>query len=422
MSSSDGRNMHSGVVAMLRRPWLVRAIVAGLAVLAVGWLFRNTLLGPAVDVYEVRRGDLTQTVVATGRVTTPQRVAIGTVITERVARIPVEEGQSVRRGDVLLALEDKDERAALAQADAAIAQAEARLSQIRDTALHSAEQALAQAEANVVLARQQYERNQGLAAKNFISRSALDDAKRNIDVAESQLAAARLQVESNRPGGSEMRVAEAARAQALAALSAARARLEDTLVRAPFDGVLIGRNVEPGDVVQPGRELMALAPAGEMQIVVQVDERNLARLAPGQKALVSADAYPRERFPAELFYINPGVDALRGAVEVKLRVPSPPAYLRQDMTVSVDIASAKRAGALIAPAVAVFDGASAEPWVLVVDGGRAVRTPVTLGLRGDGSVEIASGVAEGARLVGNSAGIAPGDRVRAGTVVNAVGR
>ncbi|MFO1322434.1 MAG: efflux RND transporter periplasmic adaptor subunit [Burkholderiales bacterium] len=404
---------------MPRRRWVVRALVAVVAVAAVGFLFRNTLLGPTVDVYEVRRGDLTQTVVATGRVTTPQRVAIGTVITERVVRIPVEEGQAVRRGDVLLALDDKDERAALAQAEAAVAQAEARLSQIRDTALRAAEQALAQAEANRVLAGQQYQRNQDLAAKNFISRSALDDAKRNVDVAESQLAAARLQVESNRPGGSETRVAVTALAQARAALGAARARLEDTLVRAPVDGVLIGRSVEPGDVVQPGRELMALAPSGEMQIVVQVDERNLARLAPGQKALVSADAFPRERFAAELFYINPGIDALRGAVEVKLRVPDPPAYLRQDMTVSVDIESAKRNGVLVAPAVAVFDGASAEPWVLVVDANRVVRTPVTLGLRGDGSVEIASGVAEGARLVASTAGVVPGDRVRVGAVVNA---
>ncbi len=141
--------------------------------------------------------------------------------------------------------------------------------------------------------------------------------------------------------------------------------------------------------MQPGKELMVLAPAGETQIVVQIDEKNLSQLKLGQKALASADAYPRERFAAELFYINPGVDALRGSVEVKLRVPDPPPYLRQDMTVSVDIEVARRADTLVAPADAVFDAASAQPWVLAVDGGhRAAKKPVTLGLKGEGRVEI----------------------------------
>lgn len=100
--------------------------------------------------------------------------------------------------------------------------------------------------------------------------------------------------------------------------------------------MLIAREVEAGDVVQPGRELMVLAPAGETQIDVRIDEKNLAQLAIGQRALASADAFPADRFTAVLFYINPGVDSLCGSVDMKLRVPDPPAYLRQDMTVSVD--------------------------------------------------------------------------------------
>ena len=87
-------------------------------------------------------------------------------------------------------------------------------------------------------------------------------------------------------------MAQTALAQAHAALGAANVRLEQTVIRAPADGVLIARNVEPGDVVQPGKELMVLAPAGETQIVVQIDEKNLSQLKLGQKALASADAYP----------------------------------------------------------------------------------------------------------------------------------
>ncbi|MFO1413610.1 MAG: efflux RND transporter periplasmic adaptor subunit [Burkholderiales bacterium] len=402
--------------AFLGHRWFRLGIAAAVLLAGLVFLLRNALFGPVVDVYEVRRGDLAQTVVATGRITTPQRVAVSSVVTERVVRIPVAEGQQVHRGDVLLVLDDKDEQAAVAQAESAVAAAEARLAQLRDVAVLAAEQALVQAEANQLLARTQFQRNTDLAAKGFMSKSALDDAKRNVDVTDSQVKAAQLALAANRPGGGEHRLAVTALALAQASLTAARARLADTVVRAPADGILIGRSVEPGDVVQPGRELMALAPAGETQVVVQIDERNLARLAAGQKALVSADAYPGQRFPAELFYINPGVDAQRGAVEVKLRVPSPPAYLRQDMTVSVDIDVGRRTGVPVVPAAAIVDLAGEHPYVLAVEHGRAVKKPVTLGLRGNGSVEIVAGVAPGTLVVANTTGIGDGDRVRTGAV------
>ena len=362
--------------------------------------------------HEVTRGDLVQAVVASGRVTTPQRVSVGAVVTEVVARIPVEEGQTVRKGDVLIELDDRDERAAVAQAEAAVAQSEAKLRQLREAGLPASKQALVQAEANQRLARQQFERNRNLRAQGYISQSALDDATRNLDVANSQLDAARVQVATNSAGGADFDMAQTALQQARAGLAVAKARLAQDVIVAPTDGVLIGRNVEPGDVVQPGKELMVLAPSGETQIVVQVDEKNLSQLKLGQKALASADAYPHERFNAELFYINPGIDALRGSVEVKLRVTDPPSYLRQDMTVSVDIEVARRAATLVAPADTVFDAASAHPWVLVVEDHRAARKSVVLGLKGEGQVEILDGVVSGERLIRTASNASPGQRVR----------
>jgi HlyD family secretion protein len=395
-----------------RRAALARGLLVFVALGAAAYVFRDAIIGAPVEVFEVAAGDIVQTVVASGRVATPQRVSVGAVLTERVARIPVEEGQTVRRGDVLIELDDRDERAAYAQAEASVAQAEAKLRQLREVGLPAAEQSARQAEANLRLARAQYERNLELKAKGFISDSALDDAKRNLDVAESQQSAAGLQVQSNAPTGSDYLMAQSALTQARATLAAARARLDEMVIRAPSAGILIARNVEPGHVVQPGKELMVLAPSGETQIVVSIDEKNLAQLAIGQKAFASADAYPRERFAADLFYINPGIDALRGSVEVKLRVPDPPAYLRQDMTVSVDIEVARRAGTLVAPAATVFDAAGAHPFVLVVSGHRAVRSPVKLGVKGEGRVEILEGVAAGDRLVAAASGIAPGAWVR----------
>jgi HlyD family secretion protein len=402
----------SRVRTLLEGPRLRRGLLIAAAVALAGYFFRDAILGTPVEVQEVTRGTLVQTVVASGRVMTPLRVSVGAVVTERVARIPVDEGQKVRQGDVLIVLDDRDERAAVAQAQAAVDQAEAKLRQMREYSLPAAQQSLLQAEANVRLARQQYERNVELMGKGFISQSALDDAKRNLDVAESQLKSARLQVDTDAPNGSDYRMAETARAQAQAALESAKAKLEQTVIHAPADGVLIARSVEAGDVVQPGKELMVLAPAGETQIIVQIDEKNLSELKLGQRALASADAYPKERFSAELFYINPGVDALRGSVEIKLRVPDPPTYLRQDMTVSVDIEVARKSGALIASADSIFDAAGAAPWVLAVAGHRASRKPVKLGVKGEGQVEILAGVVPGDRLIPVAAHVAAGDRVR----------
>ena len=396
------------------RRWVKRALLIAAACAVAAFVFRNALLGKPVDVYQAVRTDLVQTIVASGRIMTPQRISIGSAVTGRVEKIPVAEGQRVALGDVLIELQSRDERAALAQAQAAVAQAEAKLRQVRELGLPASEQSLLQAEAQAVQSRRQYERNVELREKGFVSAAALDDAKRNLDVAESQLRAARLQVKSNSPAGSDYAVAQTALVQARASVGAAQAHLDETVIRAPANGTLIGRSVEPGNIVQPGKELMALAPEGETQVVVQIDEKNLAQLRIGQKALGSADAYPRERFAAELVYINPGVDALRGSVEVKLRVADPPAYLRQDMTASVDIEVARRAGAVVVPADAVRGIAGGGPWVLAVAGGRTERRPVTLGLRGDGRVEITQGVAPGDLVVpGTNVLLKPGERVRA---------
>jgi HlyD family secretion protein len=369
--------------------------------------------GSRVDAAKAVRRDVVQSVVASGRVAAPYRVDIGAQIVGTVVEVPVAQGQAVKAGQPLILLDATEARAGVKQAEVAVAQAEARMRQLRELQLPVADQALRQAEANFANAQAQYDRNKRLADSGFIGQAALDDVRRNLDVARAQVETARKQVETARPAGSDTAMAQAALEQARANLMAARAKLSYTTVGATWDGVLIARDVERGDVVQPGKVLMVLSPTGETQIVLQIDERNLSRLKEGQRALASADAFPQERFPAELVYINPGVDAQRGTVEVKLRVPQPPAYLKQDMTVSADIEVGRAAGALTVPAQAVHDAAGSAPWVLLVNGGRAERRAVTLGLRGSGVAEIRAGLAEGDTVVlAGNADVEAGDRVR----------
>ena len=397
-----------------QRTWLKIAIVILVIVIIVAYLSRNIILGKPVEAHAATIGDLTQSVVASGRVMTPQRISIAAETTGRVNAIPVLEGQTVKRGQLLIQLNDLDERASMAQATAAVSQAEAMLRQLHEVALPAASQALKQAQTNAEQAKKQYERTRELQARGFFSQAQLDDAKRNYDVIANQVSAARLQVKSNQPAGSDLAVAAAAVAQANASLRLAQVKLNEDAILAPADGTLISRSVEPGDIVQAGKELMVLAANGETQILVQLDEKNLAKLALGQKVLGSADAYADQRFDAVVSYINPGVDATRGSVEVKLLVVNPPAYLRQDMTVSVDIETARRSGALTIPTGAIHDASSNAPWVLVVRNKHTVRQPVKLGLRGDNSVEVLTGIKAGEAVILTALGTITADmRVRA---------
>lgn len=372
------------------------------------------LLGEKVIVVTVSQGELTQSVVASGKVRSPQRVELASQISGRVTQIPVREGQTVAAGELLIQLDDAEWRAAVAQAAATLAQSETRLSQMRQLALPLAEQAQRQADANRAQARQHFERTRDLAAKGFYSKTQLDDAQRNLDVADSQLQTAQLQARSNQAGGSDFRLAEVAVDQARASLALAQSRLSYARIAAPVAGTVLTRSVEPGHTAQPGKLLMTLSPSGETELIVQIDEKNLALLKLGQPALVSADAYPDRRFAGAVNFISPAVDALRGSVEIRLRVPEPPDYLRQEMTVSIDIETARQANALTVPADAVRDAGGAQPWLLVVRDGIAQRQDVELGARSDGRVEIRRGIAAGEPVVaGSQPAPRPGSRVRA---------
>lgn len=385
-----------------------------MAVLVLGlvaWFGRGLWLGPQTPVALVVKRDFVQTVVASGRVESPHRVELGIQITGTVKAVPVNEGQTVTAGQRLIELEDAELVASARQAELAVAQAQAKLRQLREVQAPLAEQALRQAQANQDAATRTLQRTQELFDKGFIGQAALDESTRAEHVMRSQLKIAQQQLTSARTGGSDLAVAETALSQAQAGAELAKARLGYSKVLAPAAGTLIARNVEPGDAVQPGKVLMVLSPEGETQLVVQIDEKHLNLLQIGQAATASTDAYPDQQFNAELVYINPGIDAQRGSVEIKLRVPHPPSYLRQDMTVSVDIEVAKRSQAVLVPTEAVHDIDSREPWVLKVVNGKAMRTPIRLGLRSQGMSEVLEGLVANDQVLASS-NLAVNDKAR----------
>jgi HlyD family secretion protein len=397
--------------ALWSHKWFVFAVLLALGV--GSWQLARVVLGPAVVVEQVRRGNLVETVVASGHIETPFRVEIGSQITGTVDDVLVQEGERVSKGQHLILLESRELKAAVVQAQGAVAQAEARMRQLDELTLPSAREALAQAQANLLNAQQTFDRTSQLAKDGFATRAALDDAQKTLDVARTQVRTAEFQVYTASPGGSDYVMAQTLLNQAHANLETAESRLGYATISAPRDGILITRNVERGTVAQPGKALLVLAPAGDVQLVLQIDERNLGKISLGQKALASADAYPDQRFAAVISYINPGVDITRASVEVKLTVADPPDYLRQDMTVSVDIEVAAKDNALELPIRTVHDVLSGQPWVLAIKDGRAVKRPVRVGLRGNSHVEILEGMTEGEVAIPLNSGVLTGQRVRA---------
>ena len=397
-------------MAPTRRRWLLIAalLVLMAAVAAYVWSARALV----VDAVQVQSAPLVRSVQFSARVEALSRVDIGSTVTGRVAEVLVSEGAQVRQGALLVRLESEELRAALAQALSQQQQALARLAGLRSTGRSGASAALAQAQAAADATQAEFTRVQQLVDQGFLSASRLDDARRARDVALAQVDAARAQASAIGEAGTE--VVQAQAALAASAADAARARLAQARLVAPGDAQVLSRAVEPGQIVQPGKSLMVLALAGPTQLVAQLDERFLGQLAVGQLASAVADAYPGQRFAAHVLSISPKVDAQRGSIEVKFAlVEAPPQFLRQDMTLSVEVETARRPRALALP-VAALSGATdgAKAAVRVVVNGRIEERSVQLGLRTLDAVEVTGGLAEG-DVVALDSTLAAGRKVRA---------
>ena len=382
---------------MKHRPLLVTGAV--LVLLALAWGVAIRLRGPAMEGYEVVSRPLVQTVVATGRVVAVSRAQVGSAVTGVVVERRVQEGDTVQPGDVLAVLRADDLEAAVREAEAAVAG-------LRQSARPQAQAAVREAEARLAQASREVQRRRELFARQLIAHETLEQAVQAETVARTAAEQARLAARSLAAGNPD-------EAAARARLANARAQLAKTTLRAEVAGTVLTRNVEPGDLVQPGRVLFEIARAGATEVLVPLDEKNLQVLAIGQKAVCIADAYPSRPFPAEVSFIAPSVDPQRGSVDIRLTVSPVPDFLRQDMTVSVNVETGRRDRAVVVPNDALGEVAGDSARVWRVEDGRAVRRDVELGLRGLTLTEVAAGLAPGDWILADAqAGLAPGDRVR----------
>lgn len=380
---------------------------------ALIWAVYDNYSVRSIQPLEVTSGTFIQTIVASGHVESPHRVSISAQITGTVSDTPVVEGQFVTQGQALIVLENHELQSSLKQAKASEQQALTNLRQLHELKMPVAEQTKIQAQANFINAKNSLSRSLELYQKGFIGVAAKDEAERAYQIAESQLDIGQHQYDSLQRDGSEIASAQAALKQASAVVDVASARLQYSTIRAQKSGTLISRNVEIGDGVMPGKVLMTLSPIGTTQLVMQIDEKNIKGLKIGQMAMASADAFPQLRFLAKLVYINPSIDAQRGSVQVKLDAIDPPAELKQDMTVSVDIQIQKIDGAMLLAVAAIHDANTSKPWVYVIENNMAHQRLINTENESQGVVHVIAGLKAGDLVVpAQLSRISDGSRLR----------
>src|ERR1700681_4870630 len=195
--------------------------------------------------------------------------------------------------------------------------------------------------------------------------------------------------------------------QSKSRMSAQKARIDSLVLRAPLDGMVLRRDGEVGEIVGPTEVLFWVGPPAPMQIVAEINEEEITRIAVGQKAFLRAEAFATQALRATVSQITPKGDPTRKTFRVYLRLPSD-TPLRIGMTVEVNIIYREKTAAVVVPAEAVIDNA-----VQVVRDGKVERIPITVGIRGSRNVEIIGDVRQDATVLSPArADLADATRVR----------
>jgi len=303
----------------------------------------------------VRTGSIAEVLRMTGTLRASREVDMAAKIPGRVEKVFVERGASVAAGDPLVRLETAEIRLEIRRSKAAVAVAEASLADVRSD----------------------HGRMKNLAEEESISKRKWEQAALGLKLASAQLE------------------------QAQATRALAEAQLANAVIRSPINGVVIARNVEPGEVVtppmMPGQPLLTVAHTRSLKVVVSMPERRVKTVRRGQEALITLDGFPDETFLGAVSKISPVVDPQSRTFEVEMVVPNQDRRLKPGMLGRVQLVLAKRTNALKVPLEAVTEASG--PVTFVARDGSALSRAVVLGISDGVDVEILSGVELGEEVV-----------------------
>lgn len=353
-----------------------------LGIVAVAALLKMTVLAPPkVKAVPLERRDLTAQVYGNGTVEARIVVAVSSKVTSRIVELRADQGDRVRAGDLLARLESGELAGEVRQTEASVRRAKAA------QAVEGAN--LRKALADLELAERNARRFRTLAEQNLVSRLEAEQYENTWRVAREEVARSRAALDSARTEEAAGRASQ----------EAARARLTDTLITAPRDGIVISRDLEAGDVVAPGQSIFTLTDPSVVWVTAHVDEALLGGVAVGQKAFITLRSSPGTPLPGRVARIARQSDRVTEEAEVDVAFERPLENFRLGEQADVLIATATRKNVPALPAAALARRGG-ERGVWTVKEGRLRFVPLRLGIEDRrGFAELLSGVEGGAQVV-----------------------
>lgn len=325
----------------MKRAILVLVIIVGIGAGAGAWYLRRGGAEVGVETAPLSRGDIVESVGATGTLQAVTTVQVGTQVSGTIAWLGADFNSIVTKGQVIARLDPSLFEAQLRQTQANLTQAQANLTK--------AESELARAKIQLADAQQKFARAKELASRNLLAQSELDAAKVALDSAEAAVVSQQATVTQVR----------AAVRQAEASVNQAQVNLDHTVITAPIDGIVIQRNVDVGQTVAASMQAPTLfviaADLREMQVNANVDEADVGRIRPGQRVTFRVDAYPTDTFTGTVTQVRlqPVVVQNVTTYGTVIAVPNPELKLKPGMTANVRIEIARRTNVLRVPNAAL---------------------------------------------------------------------
>jgi len=421
-------------------PWATRFIIAGIAffvLVGAGTLAWNRLNAAVTEVEAVRvhaitaGGGSSEPIIlnATGYIVAAHTIEVAAKVVGKVQWIGVDKGDKVKQGQVLVRLEDDEYRAHLLEAQGQLNNLKAKLAELengsRPEEIAKAKADVEQAKADMEDAGVTLKRTRELVKEGVFPKQQLDDAQAKYDDAAARVASLQRTYDLAKlgPRREEIDSMRAQVEQAQGTLDYAKTQFEDTVITAPVTGTILDRNVEKGEFVTTGfvgdkgakGYVVSLADLNDLQVELDINQNDFAKLGPKTRGIVTTDAYPDRRYNGFIFQISPEANRQKATVQVKVQVENPDSYLRPEMNATVaflgdaktDTGTPSRAMVVI-PATAVRDNA-----VFVITDDKAVKRPVKLGGTNAQGVVVESGLIGGEDIVVNPpADLKDGQRVR----------
>ncbi len=333
-----------------------------------------------VRLVDVVRGDLAVIVSGSGNIEVSDEAELTFGVSGKVAKIYVDENDTVSKDDVLVKLDTGALELALTQAQLALVQAQLALSQAKAD----------QTQAKATLDEAEY--NLYTLKRRHVSYEQQRIAKLQIEAAELQLAAAELQLE----------VTELQLETMEQAITEAQKQLDWATITAPFDGTIAGVNIDEGDTVLATEIIVHLIDLTSMELSAEVDEIDIAEVKPGQKAIIEVDALPAIQLEGEVISISPLAKEESGLVlyEVTIALATPvDSRLRVGMSATADIVLDEQNNVLLVPNRAIKQDSQGNPMVKVMVNEQIEERPVVTGISDGFETEIVVGLDEGEVVV-----------------------